>query len=166
MPLAGASSRGAASDGGNVGAVQVAIRLTSLGALSASADSSEALLLRSAEAAALVPPPLRAALLAPPGQGFAGQPAVLAVHLDAVMPPSSGSSGRPKADRYFCRFGLPGASGACAAVTTAARVLTCVGGGRAAPAPAPAGRQGAEQRQQWAAKINHATFFEASFALC
>ena len=146
-----------------VAAVQVAACLTSLGALSATACGDVLLLQRSAEAAALLPPLLQAQLLAAPGAGFAGQPAVLALGLDLLVPPSSGSNGgRPKADRFFCRYSLPGGSGEHA---TAPRVLTSVGGSGTVLAAggarkSPTGPAAPGVGHQWAAKLNHAAFYE------
>lgn len=171
MPLTPGSSSD--SSAGVVGAVQVAACLTSLGSLTAAPAESEPLLLRCTEAAALVPAPLRARLLVPPGAGFSGKSAVLAVHLDTLVPPSSSSSlsgGRPKADRFFCRYSLPGTDGS-SSTATASRVLSCVGsgvpdaslrkaGGRGAAAGSVAAEQQHQQQQRWVAKLNHAGYFE------
>ncbi len=156
-----------------MGAIQVAACLTSLGSLTSSPNASEPLLLRCSEAAALVPPALRPRLLVPPGAGFCGQQAVLAVRLDTLVPPSSSSlsGGRPKADRLFCRYSLPGGEGSSTA--TASRVLSAVGG--AAPAAAArkgagrgraAGGSAATEQQQWVAKMNHSGFFEVRVFGC
>jgi hypothetical protein len=173
VPLASSNSSGG---GTNVGAVQIAVQLTELAGLSASSSNSsssggqrEALLLRSAEAAALLPAALRAPLLLPAGAGFRGQAAVAAVHLDVLLPPSSGCGSRPKADRYYCRYSLPnsGSSGSGGCTATAARVLTAVG----APG-VPSNRRGSGagqsqqpplQQQQWVAKMDHAGFFEVGY---
>lgn len=149
-----------------VGAVQVAACLSSLGSLTSGPARSEPLLLRCTEAAALVPAPLRLRLLVPPGAGFSGQAAVLAVYLDTLVPPigSSLSGGRPKADRFFCRYSLPGADGSSTA--TASRVLSSVGSSvPAGPQRKGASRGGAAgsgtvEQQRWAAKLNHSGFFE------
>jgi hypothetical protein len=176
VPLASASSsRGIGSEEASVGAVQVAVRFTHLGGLALPGDSVgcdtaagrqlEPPLLQCAAAAALVPPPLRTALLLPPGAGFEGQRAVLVVRLGLLLPPTS-SSGRPKADRFFCSYSLPGSS---TTVTTAARVLAAVAG-RTVPLSRSRGSsvQGGSSREQqplWGAKLNHSAFAEASLLL-
>lgn len=154
-----------------MGAVQIAVRLAELGSLAAAGrpGGKEALLLRCAEAAALLPPALHTSLLQPPGADFVGQAAVVAVRLDLLLPPSSASSTRPKADRYYCRYSL---SGSLASNVTAARVLTAVGGASSFPSRSSkssggstglgqtaSGEQG-KQRQTWGAKLNHRGFFE------
>jgi hypothetical protein len=176
VPLASSINSNA---GTNVGAVQIAVQLTELAGLTASSSSGgggclqETLLLRSAEAAALLAPALRAPLLLPAGAGFRKQAAVAAVHLDVLLLPSSGSGARPKADRYFCRYSLPGShssggSGRC--VVTAARVLTAVGapgvpsnlkGSGTGQSQQPALQQ--QHHHQWVAKMNHASFFEVGY---
>jgi len=131
------------------------------------------LLLRCPKAAALVPPPLRAQLLLPPGAGFVGQRAVAALHFHLLTPPSSSSSsgsGRPKADKFFLSYSLPGSPGGAGAITTAARVLTAVGarGGAGGSIPSSNSRRTSQQhspleaqeRQLWAAKINHSGYFQ------
>ncbi|PRW60425.1 hypothetical protein C2E21_0846 [Chlorella sorokiniana] len=164
------NSSGGSSRGGVVGAVQVAACLTSLGSVTGGAAEQEPLLLRCSEAAALVPAPLRPRLLVPPGAGFSSHSAVLAVHLDTLVPPSSSSlsSGRPKADRFFCRYHLPGTDGG-SSTATASRVLSSVGSSALAAAlrkgegrSSTAGSAAAEQQQRWAAKLNHCGFFEVT----
>jgi hypothetical protein len=174
------SANSSSSDSSStVGAVQIAVRLTELAGVLAGSGSPEGqanqqqepLLLRSLPASALLPHPLRTQLLLPPGAGFVGQAAVLAVRLDLLLPPLSNSSTvRPKADRYFCAYSLPGSSGG-GPVTTAARLLTTVGGAGSAAAwttsssggrgrKLPPSQLPAGQEQQWGVNLKHLGFFQ------
>jgi hypothetical protein len=169
VPLAAVGSSSASP----VAAVQLSVQLTELGSLclaSSSADDGggglrEPLLLRSAAATALVPPQLRAPLLLPPGHGFGGQPAVLSIQLDTLLPLSSASGGRAKAHRYVCRYSLPGSE---VEASSAPRVLTAVGSGSAVPRRSNSSKDGSRglssraglAQPTWGVKLNHRGFFE------
>lgn len=185
------------SGGSLLGAVELAVCLSELAGVSAGSAGSGATpqdeppLLLCPQAAALVPPALRGTLLLPPGSGFSGQLAVLALHLDQLVP---SASSRPKADRHFCSYRLPwalpaascaaGVSGSASdgAITTASRVLTAVGGCSAGGAGAGvvafgsgggsrrgsgagggAAGAGVPLRQHWAANMRHSGYFEVRF---
>ena len=173
MPLHAGSS----GSSGIVGAAQVAVRLSELAGTAADdsscdgADVGTTLLQRCAAAAALLPATLRPALLIPPGAGFAGQAALLSVRLGELLPPSSsiGGDGRPKSDRYYCCYSLPGTP---ITATTPPRMLAAVGSlARAAAvsrgrksatgvAAAAAAEARALPEQRWMAAIDHASSFE------
>ncbi len=183
-------SSGSGSSGSVLGAVQIAVRLSELAGVplgscgSGERPQDEPPLLLCPQAAALVPPALRGALLLPPGSGFSGQLAVLALHVDQLAP---ATCSRPKADRHFCSYRLPwgppanscsadgSGSASSSTITTASRVLTAVGGcsagGAGAGVVAFGSRRGsgtggvkagarAPPLQQWVANMRHSGFFE------